>query len=231
MRRFGYPWRALAAGALLVGLAVVPSAGALAATDSVSTCDESDLRTVISSAAAGDTVTFNCSGTITLGSTVTLDKNRTIDGSGVSVTLNDLTIANGGGANSGGRVDGGGINNLGTLSVTNSTFNGNFALAGGAGIKNQGILEVANSTFSGNLALTGGGIVNQGTLTVTNSTVSGNRANSTVGGIATFGTGAKATLVNTIVANSGGGDCSGHDHRQRRQPRRRWQLPLQPEQQ
>src|SRR5262249_20648231 len=77
-------------------------------------------------------------------------------------------------ANSGGPVDGGGINNLGTLSVTNSTFNGNFALAGRGGIENQGILEVANSTFSGNSAQAGGGIDNKGSLTVTNSTFSHN---------------------------------------------------------
>jgi hypothetical protein len=42
-------------------------------------------RSVISSAAAGDTVNFSCSGTITLTSTITLGKNVTIDGSGQTV--------------------------------------------------------------------------------------------------------------------------------------------------
>ena len=42
---------------------------------------------VIAAAAAGDTITFSCSGTITLSSTITLDKNLIIDGSGQAVTI------------------------------------------------------------------------------------------------------------------------------------------------
>jgi hypothetical protein len=41
MRRLGYAWRVLAAGVLLVGLAAVPPAAVLAATDTVSVCDDS----------------------------------------------------------------------------------------------------------------------------------------------------------------------------------------------
>ena len=82
MRRFGYASRALAAGALLVGLAGVQPAGVLAATDTVSVCDDSGaagtLRNVIANATAGDTVNFACSGTITLGSTIELSKNLTL---------------------------------------------------------------------------------------------------------------------------------------------------------
>ena len=59
------------------------AAAELAATDTVSMCDDSSaagtLRNVIASAAAGDTVNFSCSGTITLASTISLDKNLTID--------------------------------------------------------------------------------------------------------------------------------------------------------
>lgn len=151
MRRFGfgYRWRALAAGALLVGLAAVPPAAALAATDTVSVCDDGSaagtLRNVIANAAANDTVKFSCSGTITLASTITLDKNLTIDGDGApgpvtisgghtatvlaviaassngvivnlpTVTLNDLTIANGNGT---GGEGGGIVNSSGTLTVS-----------------------------------------------------------------------------------------------------------------
>src|SRR5262249_15310562 len=90
MRRFGYAWRALAAGALLVGLAALQPAGVLAATDTVTTCDDSSgagtLRSVIANAAAGDTVRFSCSGTITLtsatGGPITLSTSVIIDGSG-----------------------------------------------------------------------------------------------------------------------------------------------------
>jgi hypothetical protein len=66
MRRPGSAWRALALGALLVGLATVGPAGVRAASDTVTVCDESSLRSEISGAAAGDTAAFGCSGTITL---------------------------------------------------------------------------------------------------------------------------------------------------------------------
>jgi CSLREA domain-containing protein len=152
---------------------------------------------------ADDTITFNVSGTITLGSTLgtlprivsastagtlTIDGggNITISGggnvqvmvvnSGADLTLRNLTIANGW------SVDGGGIFNQsgGTLTVTNSTFSGNSAGLYGGGIFNQsgGTLTVTNSTFSGNSASAGGsdggGIYNAGTLTVESSTFSAN---------------------------------------------------------
>jgi CSLREA domain-containing protein len=131
---------------------------------------------------------------------------------------------------------GGAIDNIGTLDITDSTFSGNSALFGGA-IENDGTLDVTNSTFSGNSSTYGGAIENDGTLKVTNSTFSGNSAVSsdttTYGGaIDNFGTlevsystfsgnsaddgGAvynyssyTATLSNTLLANSTGGNCSG----------------------
>ena len=45
------------------------------------------LVNVIAAASAGDTITFSCSGAITLSSTITLDKNLIIDGSGQAVTI------------------------------------------------------------------------------------------------------------------------------------------------
>jgi hypothetical protein len=70
---------------------------------------------------------------------------------------------------------GGGISNVGDLTVTNSTLSGNDANFGG-GIDNFGVLTVTNSTLSGNSADGGGGILNGGDLTVTNSIVLGNTA-------------------------------------------------------
>src|SRR5262249_46347864 len=91
MRRFGCALRAFLAGALLVGVATVPPAAVLAATDTVSVCNDSGvsgtLRNVIANAGAGDTVKFNCSGTITLASSITLSKSLTIDGSGAPVPV------------------------------------------------------------------------------------------------------------------------------------------------
>ena len=132
-----------------MGLAAVRPSEVRAATDTVNTCNESTLRSVISSAAAGDTVTFGCSGTITLtsggGGPITLSKNLTIDGSGQTVTISGGKQRAGvrgqrrrdrhaerpdhqptayAGSNSSWRRH---LNNGGTLTVTNSTFSGNSA--------------------------------------------------------------------------------------------------------
>ncbi|MFT6288926.1 MAG: CSLREA domain-containing protein [Alcanivorax sp.] len=197
-----------------------------------------------------DTITFNLSGTITLvstlpnitdavgltidgaGQTVTISGNNTVRvarvDTGASLTLNNLTIANGFVAGD----FGGGINNSGTVTVTNSTFSGNSANSGyGGGIANfgsGGTVTVTNSTFSGNSANSGygGGIANYsngGTVTVTNSTFSGNSgtsgfgaaiANASIGGgtvtitNSTFnfndvtGGGASAAISNGITAGT-----------------------------
>ena len=75
----------------------------------------------------------------------------------------------------------------------------------GGGINNLGTLKVNNSTISGNGALFSGGIANRGTLSVNNSTIA--RNNGIVGGIGIFS--GTATLQNCIVANFVGGNCGG----------------------
>jgi hypothetical protein len=214
----------------------------------VSTCDQTHLTIALS---GGGLVMFACSGDITLTSTITISANTTIDATGYSVTLdgqhtvqvlsvnagvtlslNNLTIAN---ANGG--FLGGGVYNSGTVIVTNSTFSGNNADGAGGGIYNsggtaiiinsaflsnsaqgaigtlgggmynRGTMIVTNSTFSGDSANEGGGIYSQtGTVTITSSTFSGNSANSGAGG--GIGTSGTLTLKNTILANNGGGDCA-----------------------
>jgi hypothetical protein len=144
-----------------------------------------------------------------------------IIGAAFTVDISGMTIANGRVAFDSAR--GGGILNLGTLTVTNSTLSGNsasgFDASQGGGIFNGGTLTVTNSTLSDNLATydvpgfpvpgLGGGIFNTGTLTVTNSTVSGNRAD-LGGGIFNTGT---LTVTNSTVsgnwANLGGGIYTG----------------------
>ena len=111
----------------------------------------------------------------------------TISSTSAQVSLSQLTIRNGHGKAHGG----GGIYNLGTLTITNSTLSGNtsddsaVAIGGlGGGIYNAGKLTIIASAVSGNSVSRfrlgaspyGGGIYNVGTLTVTNSTLSGNQA-------------------------------------------------------
>jgi CSLREA domain-containing protein len=172
-------------------------------------------------AAGADTITFSVSGTITLGSilpNIADAAGLTMDGTGqtvtisggnlvrvlwvnTSLTLNNLTIANGFAGN------GGGIFNGGTLTITNSAFSGNHADNGGGIFNNAGTLTITNSAFSGNSAGgDGGGIASHGTLTITNSTFSGNSAGGGGGIKHLSGT---VTLRNTIVANSTGGNCGG----------------------
>jgi IPT/TIG domain-containing protein len=186
------------------------------------------LRDAILAAGSGDTIVFNSglTGTITLGSVLNIETSMTINGPGSSlltvsgnhttqvfmigqsspatVSISGLTIANG---NS---VQGGGIFNYRTLTVTNSAFSGNTAGSGG-GIWNNATLTVTNSTFSGNTAASvGGGIWTNDTATVTNSTFLGNSApdqSGSGGGIAND-SGALTVTNSTFSGNSasyGGG--------------------------
>jgi CSLREA domain-containing protein len=169
-------------------------------------CSEAEctLREAIAAVAEGDTITFDpgLSGeTITLNSQLSIYKDLTIDGSslaspviisgndsvrvfniigGTNVMLQGLEIANG-------HADvGGGIANLGTLTVTDSTLSGNSASTDGGGIYNGygGEIWVTNSTFSGNCASAGdgGGIANLGTMTVEESSFESNEALAWSGG-------------------------------------------------
>jgi len=82
-----------------------------------------------------------------------------------------------------GNLVGGGVDNEGTLTVTNCTFSNNDGLDGGA-IYNDGMLTVTNSTFSNNQStVEGGAILNNGTVNVTSGTFSGNHAPGSGGAI------------------------------------------------
>ena len=209
---------------VLLALAVASAPTPAQAGGIVSVCDEANLLAAL---AGGGTVTFSCSGTITLTARITIAADTTIDGSGQNVTisgnhavraftvntgvtlnLNRLTVVDG-------RADsgGGGINNSGTVTVSNSTFSGNNAsgtFSSSGGIYNSGTVTVTNSTFSSNSATSfgygggngGGGINNSGTLTVSNSTFSSNNASGTFsncGGIYNSGT---VTVTNSTFAGN-----------------------------
>ncbi|MBI5964181.1 MAG: S-layer homology domain-containing protein [Chloroflexi bacterium] len=171
----------------------------------------------------GGVITFDLplSGqTISLASPLTIDKDVTIDGSALaskisisgdnsvpvfeialntSATLTNLIITKGK------SVDyGGGIRNLGTLSLANSIISGNY----GGGIHNLGILNITSSTISNNSSYYGGGILNLGeSLQIENSTITGNSATEG-GGIYNA---SSLNLINSTVSNNlarGGGIIS-----------------------
>ncbi len=100
-----------------------------------------------------------------------------------TVTLSGLTIS---GASGYGIAAwdgyGGGILNLGTLTVSACTIDNCHALNEGGGIFNDGTLTVTGCTISGNYAADGGGIWNGGTATIVSSTISNNNALDTSSG-------------------------------------------------
>ena len=153
--------------ALLVGLcgmlagvslhAHAAPAATLTVTDCSGETGPGRIGTVIGSASALDTITFSCSGTIPITSTLTISKNLTLDGSGQSVTLdggnsvrvlsvnsgvtftlNALTIAHGSAGGGGGLAD-----ITSTVSISNSTFANNSAGGGG------GLSEIASNMSVG----------------------------------------------------------------------------------
>jgi len=120
---------------------------------------------------------------------------RVLESAGsATVALSGLTLANGYLPDKFG-IEGAGILNKGTLTVTDSTLSGNTAKSGG-GIANYGTLTVTNSTLYVNEAFSyGAGLFNQVTLTVTDSTFSSNTAGLYGGGLVNY-------LGTVILTNS-----------------------------
>jgi hypothetical protein len=208
-------------------------------------------------AAKGDTIQFvaNLKGaTITLGNTLYVQQNLTIDGAGTGITVNGgghrvfliqsgaaaainaLTItggvipndAGGGILNLGSltlsnstvtgnsTVDGGGIFNgsSGTMTMSGDTVNGNTATLAGGGVGNVGQLTIINCTIAANNANSGGGIANSGVLKMADSTVAYNTVTgpgADGGGIYNKGSGSQLDLLNTIVFNPNSGAATKNE--------------------
>ncbi|GER88005.1 hypothetical protein KDW_21670 [Dictyobacter vulcani] len=205
---------------MLVGLLVTLSGISISyahghAGISVAVCDQAHLQSAITSATAKDTITFQCSGTITLtntlaitkdltlaagsGQTVTLDGNNTIQvllvGADVHLILNRVNIAHGKSASS----DGGGLVNYGVVDLSHSILMNNFAIHGGA-IWNAdtGRVNVSNSTFMNNSATRGADIYNDGgMISVSNCTIRNKSGHGTDGDFYNDG--------GTVDSSNGGG--------------------------
>jgi len=180
------------------------------------------LQPAINGAAPGETllVTGACAGPFTISKDLTVDgvgqavldgkrAGRTVTvGSGAQVHLRRLIIINGTG----------GINNQGTLTVSDSVVSGNTTSNGpGGGINNAGnaTLVVTDSTVRHNFSVgAGGGINNNGSLIVRGTDVFGNSADN-CGGIDSVGTGITAVVIDSAVHDNtartadGGGICDG----------------------
>lgn len=145
----------------------------------------------------------------------TISAGVTVSMSGVAVRYGRLTSNS-----TTGYYDAPGIDNSGTLTITNSDLYGNYgnsgpSYGGGAGgaIYNDGILTLTNSSVHGNYAYwSGGGVGSYGAnsvATITNSTFYGNTVSMSASG-APYGAGititGPATITNcTITGNTGNG--------------------------
>jgi CSLREA domain-containing protein len=142
-----------------------------------------------------------------------------IDNFGGTVQLFGSSISNNRAGNGGGLAS---STSGGNMIVWNSTISGNLAtqsqLGGGGVLNDLGSLTLGNSTISGNSAPRGGGAANfGGTVFSVNSTVTENEAGDTGGGLLNVGVGVEPSLykgivwlVNTIIARNVSGDCSNN---------------------
>jgi hypothetical protein len=219
---------------LLLPLAALAGAAssvtpASAATITVSTCDAASLGNAINSAAAGDTITFACSGTISAPALTTywyyISKDLTIDATGQNVTLDGagktslfflgdsitftvrgLTIVNGIG---------------GSYSACIECDTSDYA---GAITQQRGTLNVIDSTFTNNRndGLIGAGAIISllGTLNISNSTFNNNYAYKQGGAVlsllstvsisnSTFSNNLTHTIGGAVDINSGTATISG----------------------
>ncbi|MBI3247648.1 MAG: hypothetical protein HYZ50_14180 [Deltaproteobacteria bacterium] len=135
-----------------------------------------------------------------------------------TVHLSSITIAHGLSDGSFGlNPNGGGIENDGTLTLTDSVVSNNSldpiaGGAGGGGIYNTSVLTLLRSTVSDNVSPAndlGGGILNyqQATLTVGDSTVSNNTIGAHGGGIGNLG--GAVTITNSTVSGNTANDFLG----------------------
>ena len=132
--------------------------------------------------------------------------------SGVTVTIKDLTFANGTASNGGiaGAYSGGAIYNEGTITLNDCTFTNNRAVNYGGAISNYGgtIGSITGCTFTSNTAIqtaapngvpglgTGGAIYNTGTCTIDDCTFKNNSVNTAI----TDGDGAAIYNSGTLTA-------------------------------
>jgi len=129
---------------------------------------------------------------------------------GVNAWMSNLTIT--GGA----AQDGGGIYNVGSLSLSGVTLSGNSAVLDGGAVHNAGTLTAANSTISGNAAgRDGGGVYSDGTTSLTNVTILNNTADSDDDAVGSGGgmhvVSGNAVVHNTVIAGNFRGSAAPVD--------------------
>lgn len=217
---------ALAMTAAWVGTGL-PAAGAATTLHVTTTADAGagSLRDQITAAASGDTIVFEVTGTITLATEISFNKDLIITGPGASaltvsggdasgifdisgtsaVTISGVTIAHAS------ADDGGAIDTTGSLALNEVVFDNNYSSDDGGAIQIDGTLAITNSSFTNNTADDWGGAIlvttNALPVSISGSTFSGNEAGGKGGGLAIENRDASTIDSSTFSDNSaeGGG--------------------------
>ncbi len=163
-----------------------------------------DLRYCVTQAniASGSSIDFNVSGTIQLTRALpSLVANVAIQGPGAAA----LTIEGGGASSNYSVIT---ISKGVTAAISGLTISGGHSSTNGGAIDNLGDMTLTDCVISNDSALTGGGIYNTGTMTLTASTIS--KVAGTYGGGVTNYIGGTAvilacTITNNTAVNQGGG--------------------------
>ncbi|MCD0458259.1 choice-of-anchor Q domain-containing protein [Roseiconus lacunae] len=125
-----------------------------------------------------------------------------------TLTVSDSSIINNSAVRGGGLFSE--VSTTGVTTVVQSTFTDNIAdgdeaTDGGGGIHNLGLMSVTGSSLTGNTATgtsgSGGGVANAGTLSITASDISANTANRAGGGIETLD-GSVTSLIDTDLTEN-----------------------------
>ena len=99
---------------------------------------------------------------------------------------------------------GGGVDNMGNLSVTNVIFNANTSTYGGAICNHNGVLVLSNSILTSNASSNGdgGAIYNDGTVTITNDIFTSNTAQDDGNGGAITNDSGPLTVIGSTFSNN-----------------------------
>jgi predicted outer membrane repeat protein len=223
---------AVASTGLLVGVGAVsvsPALAALAPTCGVTvtaTSDAASSAIQLQAALSGVAPVICLSGTFTLTQPLTFDRDLTLQGLSAETTLDgndatailtstsgNLTVSNLSFENGnttragypGVKPVGGAIKSVGSVTVSDSKFFGNFGNYGGGAISSENDVSITASTFVGNAtepegSFDGGAVLAGGNITVSNSTFDGNFA--TARGGALFAEGEIFTERSTFTGNT-----------------------------
>ena len=209
---------------IVSAVGVIPAQAATLVVMNTNDSGAGSLRQAIADAIPNDTITFDSSlsgQTIRLASTLTINKNLTIDGSSLA---SQIIISGDTDANTTGDVRVFIVNPGATVTMDSLTITkgmGNVivplpdSLAEGGGIFNAGNLTLRDSTLTfntasrpGTLNEAGGALANHGTATVVNTTFLSNHSTWIGGAIYNY-TGADMTVVNSTLFGNFATDAGG----------------------